>query len=123
MCVYIFIYIGKQRHLRLIPVGSLDGQEVEWIKVGETKGCTTFSCGLMKSGTQPSHCFCVAIKKQVLIYEITRIKPRYHKVRDIPLPSAPQCLEMMSEARLCIGYQSCFILCNIMGDAQMQRTL
>lgn len=111
---------GKQRYLRLIPVAALDGHEVEWIKVGETKGCSTFCSGIMKSGPNPSYCFCVAMKKQVNIYEITRTKPRCQKVRDISLPFAPQCLEMMSDARLCIGYQSCFVLRNIMGDGPAQ---
>lgn len=29
----IVLLSGKQRHLRLIPVRALDGDEVEWIKV------------------------------------------------------------------------------------------
>lgn len=56
---------GKQRHLRLIPVRALDGDEVEWIKVAETKGCITFTTGIMHRTPQLAYCLCVAIKRQV----------------------------------------------------------
>lgn len=58
---------GKQRHVRLVPVRALDGSDVEWIKVGETKGCITFTTGPMKQvpGMANTYCLCVAIKKQV----------------------------------------------------------
>lgn len=56
---------GKQRHLRLIPVRALDGDDVEWIKVAETKGCITFVTGVMRRSPQLGYCLCVAIKRQV----------------------------------------------------------
>lgn len=59
-------HAGKQRHLRLIPVGALDGHDVDWIKVADTKGCTTFCTTHMDHGGTPTYYFCVAVKKQVL---------------------------------------------------------
>lgn len=60
----IVVLSGKQRHVRLVPVRALDGDEVEWIKVAETKGCITLTTGMMCQS--PSiYCLCVAIKKQV----------------------------------------------------------
>lgn len=56
---------GKQRHVRLIPVRALDGDDVEWIKVAETKGCITFATGVMRRAAQLVFCLCVAIKRQV----------------------------------------------------------
>jgi serine/threonine-protein kinase MRCK len=56
---------GKQRHVRLIPVRALDGDDVEWIKVAETKGCITFATGVMRRSAQLVYCLCVAIKRQV----------------------------------------------------------
>ena len=41
----IVVLSGKQRHVRLVPVRALDGDEVEWIKVAETKGCITLTTG------------------------------------------------------------------------------
>lgn len=55
---------GKQRYVRLIPVRALDGDDVEWIKVAETKGCTSFTTGIMQKNPY-TYCLCVATKKQV----------------------------------------------------------
>lgn len=61
---------GKQRHVRLVPVRALDGDEVEWIKVAETKGCITLTTGIVRRNSL-NYCLCVAIKKQVrIIYNI-----------------------------------------------------
>ena len=56
---------GKQRHVRLVPVRALDGDDVEWIKVNETKGCITLTTGMMRSGPPSLYCLCVAVKRQV----------------------------------------------------------
>lgn len=61
----LVVLSGKQRHLRLIPVRALDGDDVEWIKVAETKGCITFATGVMRQSPQLGYCLCVAIKRQV----------------------------------------------------------
>lgn len=64
----IVVLSGKQRHVRLVPVRALDGDEVEWIKVAETKGCITLTTGIVRRNPL-TYCLCVAIKKQVrLIY-------------------------------------------------------
>lgn len=60
----IVVLSGKQRHVRLVPVRALDGDEVEWIKVAETKGCITLTTGIMRRNPL-TYCLCVAIKKQV----------------------------------------------------------
>ena len=64
---------GKQRHVRLIPVRALDGDEVEWIKVAETKGCITFTTGPMRQNRQQmGYCLCVAIKRQVSLFNLEK---------------------------------------------------
>lgn len=60
----LVVLSGKQRHVRLVPIRALDGDEVEWIKVAETKGCITFASGPMRKNPL-CYCLCVAIKKQV----------------------------------------------------------
>lgn len=104
-------------------MGALDCPEVEWYKVADTKGASSFCTGLMKPGTNPAYCFCVAMKRHVFIYEITRTKTRHQKVKEIPFPTVPQFLEIMSDARLCVGYQSGFALINITGDRTLQRKI
>lgn len=116
----LVVLSGKQRHVRLIPVRALDGDDVEWIKVAETKGCLTFATGAMSRTPQLSYCLCVAIKRQnssqVIIYEITRTKTRHKRLREVMLPTTAQSLNIMSEGRLCIGYQSGFSVYSIAGD-------
>lgn len=57
--------LGKQRHIRLIPVGALDGHDVEWIKVSDTKGCLTFDTACHSQGCSSNYVFCIALKRQV----------------------------------------------------------
>lgn len=68
----IVVLSGKQRHVRLVPVRALDGDEVEWIKVAETKGCITLTTGIAHRSPL-TYCLCVAIKKQVRYVIINRI--------------------------------------------------
>ena len=107
--------------MRLIPVKALDQPaETEWIKVADTKNCLTFATGIMRSGTSVSggsggpgagsHCLCVAVKRQVIIYEITRLKSRHKRLREVLLPAQAQSLDVFSEGRLCVGYQSGFTI-------------
>ena len=53
-----------------------------------------------------SYCLCVAVKRQVIIYEITRLKSRHKRLREVLLPAQAQSLDVFSEGRLCVGYQS-----------------
>ncbi|KAG7206781.1 hypothetical protein KM043_000694 [Ampulex compressa] len=115
----IVVLSGKQRHVRLVPVRALDGDEVEWIKVAETKGCITLTTGVVRR-TPLTYCLCVAIKKQnasqVIIYEITRTKTRHKRMRELMLPCHAQTLQVLSEGRLCVGYPSGFSIYSILGD-------
>ncbi|XP_012250949.2 serine/threonine-protein kinase Genghis Khan isoform X1 [Athalia rosae] len=115
----IVVLSGKQRHVRLVPVRALDGDEVEWIKVAETKGCITLTTGIMRRNPL-TYCLCVAIKRQnssqVIIYEITRTKTRHKRIREVMLPCHAQTLQVLTEGRLCVGYPSGFSIYSILGD-------
>ncbi|XP_046836428.1 serine/threonine-protein kinase Genghis Khan isoform X2 [Vespa crabro] len=115
----IVVLSGKQRHVRLVPVRALDGDEVEWIKVAETKGCITLTTGVVRRNPL-TYCLCVAMKKQnssqVIIYEITRTKARHKRIRELMLPCHAQTLQVLSEGRLCVGYPSGFTIYSILGD-------
>ncbi|KAK0161975.1 hypothetical protein PV327_008366 [Microctonus hyperodae] len=115
----IVVLSGKQRHVRLVPVRALDGDEVEWIKVAETKGCITLTTGIVRRNPL-TYCLCVAIKKQnashVMIYEVTRTKTRHKRIHELMLPCHAQTLQVLSEGRLCVGYPSGFSIYSILGD-------
>ena len=52
----------------------------------------------------------------MIIYEITRLKSRHKRLREVLLPAQAQCLNVFSEGRLCVGYQSGFTIYSLMGD-------
>jgi len=118
----MIVLAGKQRQMRLIPVKALDQPaETEWIKVADTKNCIVFATGIMRPGTSGptgsgSYCLCVAVKRQVIIYEITRLKSRHKRLREVLLPAQAQSLDVFSEGRLCVGYQSGFTIYSLLGD-------
>jgi len=115
----LVVICGKQHHVRLVPVRALDGDDVEWLKVADTKGCLSFTTGLLRQqhGTLAAvYCMCVAVKRQVLLFEITRTKARHKRLRDILLPAPAQCLNVISDGRIIVGYPSGFTIYSLMGD-------
>jgi len=114
----IIVLAGRQRQMRLIPIRALDQTDTEWIKVADTKGCIVFATGTMRPSptSGQSHCLCVAVKRQVIIYEITRLKTRHARLREVLLPAQAQSLDVFSEGRLCVGYQSGFTIYSLLGD-------
>lgn len=60
----LVVVSGKQRHVRLVPIRALDGDETEWIKVAESKGCSVLTIGPVLRAPL-TFCLCVAVKKQV----------------------------------------------------------
>ncbi|VDN20973.1 unnamed protein product [Cylicostephanus goldi] len=84
----LLVMVGppKDRHVRLIPSAALDGRDLKWIKVAETKGCHLMAMGAGSiAGTAsvgPSgnvHYIAVAIKKSVIVYQIDRSEKRHRK--------------------------------------------
>ncbi|KAI5704339.1 hypothetical protein M8J75_004181 [Diaphorina citri] len=107
----LVVLAGKQRYVRLVPVRALDGDEVEWVKIPETKGCLSFTTGPL-THTRTQHCLALAVKRQnssqIILYEITRTKTRHKRLHEVILPTLAQCIHIFSEGRLCVGYQSGF---------------
>lgn len=62
----LVVVSGKQRQVRLVPIRALDGDEVEWIKVTESKGCAVLTVGPVLRAPL-TFCLCVSIKKQVCV--------------------------------------------------------
>ncbi|MCP9262591.1 Serine/threonine-protein kinase Genghis Khan [Dirofilaria immitis] len=104
----------KDRHVRLIPMAALDGRDLKWIKVAETKGCHLMTMGA-GSSSDPCHYFCVAIKKSVLVFQIDRSEKRHRKVRELAMPGQPQTMIVM-RGKLCVGYPSGFRMWDLMDN-------
>ncbi|VDK33454.1 unnamed protein product [Gongylonema pulchrum] len=87
-------------------MAALDGRDLKWIKVAETKGCHLLAVGAGCS-SDPCHYFCVAAKKTVLVFQIDRSEKRHRKVRELAMPGQPQTMTVM-RGKLCVGYPSGF---------------
>ncbi|KAL4630442.1 serine/threonine-protein kinase MRCK alpha isoform X3 [Arapaima gigas] len=96
---------GRNRHVRLLPMLALDGRETDSYKLAETKGCQALVSGRPRPGGPT--CLCVAMKRQVICYEINKSKVRHRKLREFQVPGIVQWMALLSD-RLCVGYQAGF---------------
>ncbi|CAH2328550.1 serine threonine- kinase MRCK beta isoform X1 [Pelobates cultripes] len=112
----VVLVCGRNHHVHLFPWTLLDGSEGTFdIKLPESKGCQFITTGTIKKS--PTSCLFVAVKRQILCYEIHRTKPFHKKFNEILAPGNVQWLSVFKD-RLCVGYQSGFSLLNIHGDGQ-----
>ncbi|XP_074078940.1 serine/threonine-protein kinase MRCK alpha isoform X5 [Macrotis lagotis] len=109
----IAVISGRNRHVRLFPMSALDGRETEFFKLAETKGCQTIASGQVRHGALT--CLCVAMKRQVLCYELNQSKTRHKKMKEIQVLGNVQWMSVFSE-RLCVGFQSGFLRYPLPGD-------
>ncbi|KAL4238234.1 hypothetical protein ACF0H5_002946 [Mactra antiquata] len=111
----IVLISGKQRHIKLLHSSALEGYEVDPVKIQETKGCHLFCTN---TGHRPdmSTYLCVAMKRTIFVYELTKTRQKHRKVKEISVPGQVQFLDLWSD-RLCVCYQSSFVIYHILSDA------
>ncbi|NXM61094.1 MRCKA kinase, partial [Illadopsis cleaveri] len=109
----IAVISGRNRHVRLFPMAALDGRESEFYKLAETKGCQSIVSGHVRHGALT--CLCVAMKRQVLCYELNQSKTRHKKIKEIQVQGNVQWMSIFSD-RLCVGYQSGFLKYPLHGE-------
>uniref|UniRef100_A0A8C6JLR7 Serine/threonine-protein kinase MRCK alpha n=1 Tax=Melopsittacus undulatus TaxID=13146 RepID=A0A8C6JLR7_MELUD len=109
----IAVISGRNRHVRLFPMAALDGRETEFYKLAETKGCQSIVSGHVRHGALT--CLCVAMKRQVLCYELNQSKTRHKKMKEIQVQGNVQWMSVFSD-RLCVGYQSGFLKYPLHGE-------
>ncbi|NXB57590.1 MRCKA kinase, partial [Struthidea cinerea] len=109
----IAVISGRNRHVRLFPMAALDGRETEFYKLAETKGCQSIVSGHVRHGALT--CLCVAMKRQVLCYELNQSKTRHKKIKEIQVQGNVQWMSIFSD-RLCVGYQSGFLKYSLHGE-------
>ncbi|XP_062938901.1 serine/threonine-protein kinase MRCK alpha isoform X12 [Cynocephalus volans] len=109
----VAVISGRNRHVRLFPMSALDGRETDFYKLAETKGCQTITSGRVHHGAVT--CLCVAMKRQVLCYELFQSKTRHRKFKEIQVPYNVQWMAIFSE-QLCVGFQSGFLRYPLNGE-------
>ncbi|KAG7271604.1 hypothetical protein CRUP_000104 [Coryphaenoides rupestris] len=96
---------GRNRHVRLFPTAALDGRETDSYKLPETKGCHALVSGPVRAGA--TTCLCVAMKRQIICYEVNKSKARHRRLRELQAPGPVQWMGLLNE-RLYVGYQAGF---------------
>uniref|UniRef100_A0A7N5K1E0 CDC42 binding protein kinase alpha n=2 Tax=Ailuropoda melanoleuca TaxID=9646 RepID=A0A7N5K1E0_AILME len=109
----VAVISGRNRHVRLFPMSALDGRETDFYKLAETKGCQSITSGKVCHGSLT--CLCVAMKRQVLCYELFQSKTRHRKFKEIQVPYNVQWMAIFSE-QLCVGFQSGFLRYPLSGE-------
>ncbi|XP_062266699.1 serine/threonine-protein kinase MRCK alpha isoform X4 [Platichthys flesus] len=104
---------GRNRHVRLFPTQALDGREIDSYKLAETKGCQTIVSGPVRNGSLT--CLCVAMKRQIICYEVNKSKTRHRRLREVQAPGPIQWIGLLNE-RLYVGYTSGFTRYSVHGD-------
>uniref|UniRef100_A0A8C1RQI0 non-specific serine/threonine protein kinase n=1 Tax=Cyprinus carpio TaxID=7962 RepID=A0A8C1RQI0_CYPCA len=90
---------GRNRHVHLYPWAALEGAEVNCeAKLTETKGCQAMTIGTLRPGGPA--CLLAGVKRQVICYEITRVKPHHRKLWEVQAPGVAQWLGIIRD-RLC----------------------
>ena len=56
------------------------------------------------------------MKSNVILFLLFRLKTRHKRLREVLLPAQAQSLDVFSEGRLCVGYQSGFTIYSLLGD-------
>ncbi|KAM6965746.1 serine/threonine-protein kinase MRCK alpha isoform 3-T3 [Aplochiton taeniatus] len=105
---------GRNRHVRLIPMAALDGREMDSFKLAETKGCQAIVSGPVRNGSLT--CLCVAMKRQIICYEVNKSKLRHRRLRELQAPGPVQWMGLLGE-RLYVGYQAGFTRYSVHGDS------
>ncbi|CAI2354595.1 unnamed protein product [Caenorhabditis sp. 36 PRJEB53466] len=111
----LMIMVGpaKDRHVRLVPSAALDGRDLKWIKVNDTKGCHLMAVGTNSPGGRAGF-FAVAFKKSVTVFQIDRTEKRHRKWKDLAMPGTPQSIAIHN-GRLYVGFSHSFRSWNLAG--------
>ena len=107
-------FAGKQRHIKLLHTSALEGYESDPVKIIETKGCHLF-CTNTGHSQNTNTFLCVAIKRTIQAFELTKSRQKHRKLKDFITPGQVQFLELWSD-RLCVGYPSNFAVYSLKTD-------
>lgn len=104
----LIVMVGptRERHVRLIPSAALDGRELKWIKVADSKGCHLMAIG-PDDVDGASYFLAVAVKKTVIVYKIDRSEKRHQKWKEFAMPGLPQCMSIL-DGKLIVGFTHSF---------------
>ncbi|CAJ0586143.1 unnamed protein product, partial [Mesorhabditis spiculigera] len=111
---------GNDRHLRLIPTAALDGRDLKWIKLADTKGCHLMAVGGI-DGRQMY--IAAAMKRSVILFQVDRTEKRHKRMSyDLAMPGLPQCMSIIG-SKLIVGFPNGFSSWNLADESPKIHSL
>ncbi|XP_029812605.1 serine/threonine-protein kinase MRCK gamma isoform X2 [Suricata suricatta] len=111
----LLVLCGRGPSVRLFALAKLESAEAVGAKIPESRGCQVLAAGCILQARTPV--LCVAIKRQVLCYQLgPGPGPWHHRIRELQAPAPVQSLGLLGD-RLCVGAAGAFALYPLLNEA------
>ncbi|XP_074132222.1 serine/threonine-protein kinase MRCK gamma isoform X2 [Sminthopsis crassicaudata] len=109
------VLCGRGPSVRLFALDELESGEAGGAKIAESRGCQSLAAGRVLQASTPV--LCVAVKRQVLCYQLgPGPGPWHRRIRELQAPGPVQSLVLVGD-RLCVGAAGTFALYPLLNEA------
>ncbi|XP_074087237.1 serine/threonine-protein kinase MRCK gamma [Macrotis lagotis] len=109
------VLCGRGPSVRLFALDELESSEAAGAKIAESRGCQSLAAGRVLQASTPI--LCVAVKRQVLCYQLgPGPGPWHRRIRELQVPGPVQSLALVGD-RLCVGAAGAFSLYPLLNEA------
>ncbi|GMS86878.1 hypothetical protein PENTCL1PPCAC_9053, partial [Pristionchus entomophagus] len=101
---------GKANDVWDRTINLIDGRDLKWIKLNDTRHCQAFAVG---TGPAGATFLAAAVLSRIMLYEVIVTESKRHRrLGDMLMPEITQCLNW-SEGALAVGYEHGFRIWNV----------
>ncbi|XP_044539901.1 serine/threonine-protein kinase MRCK gamma-like, partial [Gracilinanus agilis] len=109
------VLCGRGPSVRLFALDELESCEAAGAKIAESRGCQSLAAGRVLQASTPV--LCVAVKRQVLCYQLgPGPGPWHRRIRELQVAGPVQSLALVGD-RLCVGAAGAFALYPLLNEA------
>uniref|UniRef100_A0A4X2K3W4 Serine/threonine-protein kinase MRCK gamma n=1 Tax=Vombatus ursinus TaxID=29139 RepID=A0A4X2K3W4_VOMUR len=109
------VLCGRGPSVRLFALDELESSEAAGAKITESRGCQSLAAGRVLQAS--TAVLCVAVKRQVLCYQLgPGPGPWHRRIRELQVPGPVQSLALVGD-RLCVGAAGAFALYPLLNEA------
>ncbi|XP_072495150.1 serine/threonine-protein kinase MRCK gamma isoform X2 [Notamacropus eugenii] len=109
------VLCGRGPSVRLFALDDLESSEAVGAKIAESRGCQSLAAGRVLQAS--TAVLCVAVKRQVLCYQLgPGPGPWHRRIRELQAPGPVQSLALVGD-RLCVGAAGTFALYPLLNEA------
>ncbi|XP_068922382.1 serine/threonine-protein kinase MRCK gamma [Petaurus breviceps papuanus] len=109
------VLCGRGPSVRLFALDELESSEAAGAKIAESRGCQSLAAGRVLQAS--TAVLCVAVKRQVLCYQLgPGPGPWHRRIRELQVSGPVQSLALVGD-RLCVGAAGAFALYPLLNEA------